>query len=484
MRTLSIIKMVMLCIVLGTAGTQADAHDDGSVDFSKGMKAYEDEDYPEALKWLTKAAEKGHTSAQNNLAVMYLEGRGEDVPQGYKKAFNFFYTAAEKGHAFAQNNLAIMYDEGKGVEKNFRKADRLWLLAAQQGDTTAIKNFRRKLVLMSSKPEQEYWSKLAQNEIDNWKPKQLSDRGSGFYITKEYILTNAHVVCSNDNISSGQCDRYDEVRTPYYRLSVEKIDTDVDLALLKVVSSRKDSISAKIRSGSDLQLGEDIAVFGYPLAEKLSFEGNFTIGNVSAREGRPTSVNPSDFFQFTAPVQRGNSGGPVLDAAGNVVGVATRLLISTEGLYNIAQNINFAVSLKAIKNFLKNAGIAPYSSSEASSPKGWIVWEWEQALEKLANHPNERAINGLNEHIKQLKNIKSSSSLDSKRLSKSGLTKPLEYYWRRNFEDVKDIIEELKKEKTNIELDSSYWSSSKKWTEVARAAEEFTVPILCFKNKE
>lgn len=443
MRPLSIIKMVMLCIVLGTAGTQADIHDDGSADFSKGMKAYEDEDYPEALKWLTKAA--------------------------------------EKGHAFARNNLAIMYDEGKGVEKNFRKADRLWLLAAQQGNATAIRNFSLKSVLMSSKPEQEYWSKLAQNEIDNWKPKQSSYwSGSGFYITKEYILTNAHVVCSN--YPDDPCKPYDEVRTPYYRLSVEKIDTDVDLALLKVVSSRKDSISAKIRSGSDLQLGEDIAVFGYPLGEKLSFEGNFTIGNVSAREGKSTSVNPSDFFQFTAPIQRGNSGGPVLDAAGNVVGIVKELLPYSKDLYNIAQNINFAVSLKAIKNFLKNAGIAPYSSFEASSSKDWIVWEWEQALEKLANHPNKRAINDLNGHIKQLKNIK--PSLDFERLSESGLTKPLEYYWRKNVENIEDIIKQIKKEETSIELDSSYLSSPKKWTEVARAAEEFTVSILCFKNKK
>lgn len=402
MRTLSI---VILCIMLGTAGTQADSHDDGSADFSTGMKAYEDEDYEEALKWLIKAAEKGHTNAQfhlgimydkgqgmekpnhqeavkwyieaakkdhtdaqNNLGVIYWEGREGDVPQDYKKAFRFLFVAGKKGDALAQNNLAIMYDEGKGVERNFRKADRLWLLAAQQGDTTAMENFWRKSMLMSSKDEIMYWE-LIQNQRDNWKPKQSSYRyGSGFYITKEYILTNAHVVCSND-ISSGQCDRYDEVRTPYYRLSYKKIDTDVDLALLKVVSSRVDSSSASIRSGFELELGEDIAVFGYPLAEELSFEGNFTIGNISAREGRPTDFTPSNFFQFTAPIQRGNSGGPVLDAAGNVVGVTKALLKSTDSIYNIAQNINFAVSLKAIKNLgiiYKRAGRIAGNNSRIS----------------------------------------------------------------------------------------------------------------------
>ena len=187
-----------------------------------------------------------------------------------------------------------------------------------------------------------------------------------FSFPPKYILTNAHVVCANNDISSGQCDRYDEVRTPYYRLDIVKTDTDVDLALLKVVSAKKESNWAKIRSASAewgstsaLQLGEDIAAFGYPLAERLSFEGNFTIGNVSAREGMPINVTPSDFFQFTAPIQPGNSGGPVLDAAGNVIGVAVGNLPHIKNWYNIAQNINFAVSLKAIKNFLKEAGVEP-----------------------------------------------------------------------------------------------------------------------------
>ena len=133
----------------------------------------------------------------------------------------------------------------------------------------------------------------------------------------------------------------------------------------------------------------------------MSFKGNFTIGNVSAREGRPTGFIPSDFFQFTAPIQRGNSGGPVLDAAGNVVGVAKELLKSPdeEGYYNIAQNINFGISLKAIKNFLKDAGIEPYSSSEALSSREWIVWEWKQAKQALEKLVNDHQINDLIEYI-------------------------------------------------------------------------------------
>ena len=95
---------------------------------------------------------------------------------------------------------------------------------------------------------------------------------------------------------------------------------------------------------------------------------------------------PSDFFQFTAPIQRGNSGGPVLDAYGNVVGVAKGNLqdIKQRDFFreiNIAQNINFAVSLKAIKNFLKEAGVEPSVSSEISK-KEWT--EVAKIAEKFA----------------------------------------------------------------------------------------------------
>ena len=264
MRTLS---MVILCIMFGIACTQDDG---GVADFSAGMKAYESKNYKEALKWWTKAAEKNHVDAQFNLGVLYANGQGMEHPnyqealkwwtkaaekdhvdalnelnnlgvqyqmaQDYQKALECYTVAAKKGNALAQNNMAKMYFEGRGVEPNFRNSERLWLLAAQQGDSIIIEHFISILRFKISEDELEYWNKLKNKEIDNWKPKKLDGSGSGFYITKEYILTNAHVVCSN--YPDDSCEPYDEVRTPYYRLDVDttKIDIDVDLALLKVVS--------------------------------------------------------------------------------------------------------------------------------------------------------------------------------------------------------------------------------------------------------
>ena len=201
----------------------------------------------------------------------------------------------------------------------------------------------------------------------DWQPKQIFSGGSGFYIKEGFILTNAHVI-----------DHCNEVRADYGYHRVEVVgqpDLVVDLALLQIPYDLPTGMypgSASFRSESTpLKLGESVAVFGYPLSSKLSYDGNFTIGNVSSKEGPPTEITPSDKFQFTAPIQHGNSGGPVLDSGGNVAGVVVSYYshlrakeqIEKEQKFNVAQNINFAVSLKAINGFLRKTGVEPDSGA-------------------------------------------------------------------------------------------------------------------------
>ena len=88
---------------------------------------------------------------------------------------------------------------------------------------------------------------------------------------------------------------------------------------------------------------------GYPLRGALASGANVTVGNVSALAG------PGDdrrLIQITAPVQPGNSGGPVLDSAGNAVGVAVAKLDAAamaRATGDIPQNVNFAVSARAAR---------------------------------------------------------------------------------------------------------------------------------------
>ena len=121
-------------------------------------------------------------------------------------------------------------------------------------------------------------------------------------------------------------------------------DAANDLALIKI--EMHPTAFASLRSG--VRLGEGVAAFGFPLAGLLATSGNFTLGNVTAVAGLGDDTR---VLQISAPVQPGNSGGPLLDYSGNVVGVVEGKLnaITVFTVTNdLAQNVNFAMSLSVM----------------------------------------------------------------------------------------------------------------------------------------
>jgi len=130
---------------------------------------------------------------------------------------------------------------------------------------------------------------------------------------------------------------------------VQSVDSKSDLALLAVPSNR---FVASLRNGR-LRQGDVVTVVGYPLRGLLASGANVTTGNVSALAGMQ---NDSRFVQISAPVQPGNSGGPLLDSSGNVVGVVVSKLDAVKFAQltgDIPQNVNFAVSLFTLQGFLE-----------------------------------------------------------------------------------------------------------------------------------
>lgn len=130
-------------------------------------------------------------------------------------------------------------------------------------------------------------------------------------------------------------------------------DTANDLALLK--GNLTPSQAASLRAG--VKVGEGIAAFGYPLVGLLSTSGNFTVGNVSAVSGLG---DDSRYLQISAPVQPGNSGGPLLDQSGNVVGVVVSKLDAIKvaaAIDDVAQNVNFAIKTNVLTKFLDSHGV-------------------------------------------------------------------------------------------------------------------------------
>jgi Trypsin-like serine proteases, typically periplasmic, contain C-terminal PDZ domain len=181
-------------------------------------------------------------------------------------------------------------------------------------------------------------------------PAPKVSSGTGFFVTKDgHIVTNEHVIdtCSTVEVTPSGRDKMPA--------RVVAKDKKNDLAVLKVQST--DHPVAKIRLGT--RLGEPVAVFGFPLSVVLSSSGNFTIGNITALSGLGDDER---HLQISAPVQLGNSGGPLLDESGNVVGVVAakmNTLAALSALGDVPQNVNFAIKTTTLVNFLDVNGI-PY----------------------------------------------------------------------------------------------------------------------------
>lgn len=180
--------------------------------------------------------------------------------------------------------------------------------------------------------------------------------GTGFIFTGHHILTNHHVIknCKKILINSGS-----ESETAM----VEKSNLEEDIAILYTMKSWN-SISEF--SPNDSQLGQEVIVAGYPLRGLLSDDMNIVSGEISSLSGLQ---NDRSKFQITAPIQQGNSGGPMLDRNGNIIGmVVSKLNVIQVAKHtgDIPQNISFAIKGKVIKRFLKQTNIGYLTGTDKS----------------------------------------------------------------------------------------------------------------------
>lgn len=384
------------------------------------------QDHAVAESWFRKAAEQGNTDSQFTLA--YLYGNGLGVTLDYVEAHKWSSIAAANGDTEAatfRNSLERKYL----TSAQFAEARRLarpWLteeqIAAlpptqkvaepppkeqvavppQRSELERILNNEQNIALMQtglvvleydpgpvdgvigSKTRAAIQAFQAEHglqvsgaisgdlvvairqALENYldealaeqeeKEPELYSTGTGFVVSSErHVLTNDHVV-----------DECVEVRiAPAMAATVVARDQASDLALLRISAEEAGAV-ATFRQGRGIRPGDDIVVVGYPLRSYLSSEMHVTTGSVSALAG------PGDdrrIFQMTAPVQPGNSGGPVLDSTGNVVGVVMAKLDALKVALvtgDIPQNVNFAVSAGTARAFLDTQDV-PYETAPSTN---------------------------------------------------------------------------------------------------------------------
>ncbi|MDX3924747.1 MAG: trypsin-like peptidase domain-containing protein [Shinella sp.] len=173
--------------------------------------------------------------------------------------------------------------------------------------------------------------------------------GTGFTVTADgWLMTNAHVV-----------DGCDHVEVKGRGVATDpRIDATNDLALIKV-NADTPMVPLTFRR-APIRLGEDIVAIGYPLADLLADSVKITTGNVNALAGLR---NDTRYIQISTPIQPGNSGGPVVDRDGFLLGItsATFSKQAADQIGITAQNVNFAIRASVADLFMQSQSVASQS---------------------------------------------------------------------------------------------------------------------------
>ncbi|MBR6900313.1 MAG: trypsin-like peptidase domain-containing protein [Bacteroidales bacterium] len=255
---------------------------------------------------------------------------------GETNAYNFIirYNSGDKSYnrlllesmyAFTVNNVkmpygAVKYDNGKEV------AD----ISKVTWDFEFIKDFPTR--------------SMYESVITKKQPDLAS--GTGFALGNGYVVTNHHVIDGAKGIS---VKGIKGIMNSGYAAEVVASDKVNDIAILKIADYRFDGFGTIPYSVSTrmADVGEEVFVLGYPLTQALGNEIKLTNGIVSSRTGYQGDVST---YQMSAPVQPGNSGGPMFDSKGNIIGI---VVAGVPG----AENVGYAIKTSYLKILIESAGL-------------------------------------------------------------------------------------------------------------------------------
>lgn len=198
-----------------------------------------------------------------------------------------------------------------------------------------------------------------QNQIISDQPKYS---GTGVFVSQDgIVITAAHVIKNAQAIKVVTQQGLKTAR-------IIKIDTSNDVALLKCEGQFQ---AVPIKSSSGVKLGQPVFTVGFPDIQLQGFSPKMTQGEISSLSG--IQDDPRD-WQISVPVQPGNSGGPLFDANGNVIGLVVGkldVLISAQATGALPEDINYAVKTAYILPLLDEyaSTLAPVTPATATPEK-------------------------------------------------------------------------------------------------------------------
>jgi S1-C subfamily serine protease len=262
----------------------------------------------------------GVLKENNEYKIIYLAGaRGSEWKEGDIKAT--LRKTAQFG-TFKSNWYMLNKAYNKDVNVIFEAAAMRTL--SEAGD-----NSQDLYLKMYPTYDNEVNATAQTNSSNNWKSS-----GTGFFIDKKgYLATNYHVIKDATTIEivhNGKA----------YKAKVVISDEQNDLAILKIDDNTfvpLPTLSYNFKTESS-DVGTSVFALGYPMTQIMGEEIKFTDGKISSKSGYKGEIST---YQISVPIQPGNSGGPLFDNDGNLVG------ITSSGLDNrLADNVNYAIKTK------------------------------------------------------------------------------------------------------------------------------------------
>src|ERR1044071_2436148 len=385
--------------------------------FQKGLGVTED--LKEAIRLFTAAAGKKLAAAQVNLGLLYLNGTG--VARDEAEAARWLGLAADQGDPIGEYRLALLLLAGKGVERDTKRAGELLRHGADRGYVPAqlslalayetarpsriglayfwyriagVRSRDQRLKTLANDGENRTIMYLSGAEIaaarhtaDVWKPvgpglefgilgarppAAAENAGGSLSAAKPpssgtgFIVGHAGDVVTNNHVVEG-C-REMKIERAGSKIAAQVVATDPgsDLAVLRLPDPAEDI--ASFRKADPPKPGEAVLVIGYPLHGLLSSGASVTTGIVSAVAG---VRNDPKQLQITAPVQPGNSGGPLVGAGGTVIGIVVSKINAikiAQATGAIPENINFAVNTALARALLDKNGVRYEEANPAGAP--------------------------------------------------------------------------------------------------------------------
>jgi serine protease Do len=212
------------------------------------------------------------------------------------------------------------------------------------------------------------------SQSPNRPPRRVSSLGSGFVVDPSgIVVTNNHVIAEADEINV--------IFTDGTRLKAEVVGRDkkTDLAVLRV-NPLKPLMAVKFGDSDKIRLGEWVIAIGNP----FSLGGTVTAGIVSARNRDINSGPYDNYIQTDAAINRGNSGGPLFNLEGEVIGVNTAIISPSGG----SIGIGFAVPSKIVQ------AVVAQLQQFGETRRGWLGVKIQQVTDEIAESLNLKPARG------------------------------------------------------------------------------------------